>query len=162
MTFLQALVQYIIVYFMCDFQGSFIFEVLSAWGLGAASCSVAVLLGCMLSDVRDVTEMAPLLFVPQMLFAGFFIRTSQIPVFLRWAQYLCSIKYSINIILLTEFAPGLSSCDGESAEACRQVLITNNIEVNDWWIYMLVLFVLFAGFRIAAAMILVKKAQRFY
>ena len=35
----------------------------------------------------------------QMLFAGFFIRTSQIPVFLRWAQYVCVLKYSINLLL---------------------------------------------------------------
>ena len=26
-----------------------------------------------------------------------------IPVFLRWAQYLCSLKYNINIIMLLEF-----------------------------------------------------------
>ena len=43
---------------------------LAAWGLGAASCSVAVLIGCLVSDVKDATELAPLLFVPQLLFAG--------------------------------------------------------------------------------------------
>jgi hypothetical protein len=43
--------------------------------------------------VKDVTELAPLLFVPQILFGGFFIRTSLIPVWLRWAQYVCGMKY---------------------------------------------------------------------
>jgi hypothetical protein len=162
MTFLQGIVQYILVYFMIGFQGDFIFMVLAAFGLGAASCSVAVLMGCALRDVRDVTEMAPLLFVPQLLFAGFFIRTSQIPAFLRWAQYLCAIKYSINIILVTEFDASNSSCQGDSAAACEMVLSQNNVKPSDWWIYMLVLFGLFAGFRIAGALILVKKAERFY
>jgi hypothetical protein len=60
---------------MISLQGSFIYIVLAAWGLGSASCSVAVLLGCLVSDVKDVSEMAPLLFVPQLLFAGFFINT---------------------------------------------------------------------------------------
>jgi ABC-type multidrug transport system ATPase subunit len=162
LTLVQTILQYILVYYMCDFKGNFMFEVLSAWGLGAASCSVAVMLGCTLNDVRDVTEMAPLLFVPQMLFAGFFIRTSQIPIFLRWAQYLCAIKYSLNIILITEFDASNPSCSGDSADACRGILEDNDIKPNDWWIYMIILFVLFAAFRIAGAMILVKKAQRFY
>ena len=87
-SFLQTLVQFIIVYWLIDLQGNFILFVLICWGLGLASASVAVVMGCALTDVKDVTEMAPLLFVPQILFAGFFVRISQIPVFLRWAQYL--------------------------------------------------------------------------
>ena len=57
-------------------------------------------------------ELSPLLFVPQLLFAGFFIKTDQIPVFLRWAQYLCSLKYAINLILCIEFDVGNDSCGG--------------------------------------------------
>ena len=70
LTFTQTIVQFILVYYMINLQGSFIFIVLAAWGLGAASCSVAVLIGCLVSDVKDATELAPLLFVPQLLFAG--------------------------------------------------------------------------------------------
>lgn len=44
--------------------------VLAAWGLGAASASVATCLGSAVPDVKTVTELAPLLFVPQLLFAG--------------------------------------------------------------------------------------------
>ena len=50
-------------------------------------------LGCAVGDVSQVTELAPVIFVPQLLFAGFFIQTDKIPIFLRWAQYLCGIKY---------------------------------------------------------------------
>jgi hypothetical protein len=60
-------------------------------------------LGCAVTDVKDVTEMAPLLFVPQLLFAGFFIATSEIPLMLRWCQWLCGIKYALNIILYVSF-----------------------------------------------------------
>jgi len=109
-TFAQTVVQFILCYYMINLQGSFIYIVLTAWGLGAASCSVAVLIGCLVSDVKDATELAPLLFVPQLLFSGFFINTSKIPVFLRWAQYLCALKYAINLVLLTEFSPGNPNC----------------------------------------------------
>ena len=30
----------------------------------------AVMIGCLVADVKDVSELAPLLFVPQLLFAG--------------------------------------------------------------------------------------------
>jgi ABC-type multidrug transport system ATPase subunit len=162
LTFIQTVIQYLLVYYMCGLQGSFIYEVLAAFGLGVASCSVAVMLGCSLNDVRDVTEMAPLLFVPQMLFAGFFIRTSKIPIFLRWAQYLCAIKYSLNLILITEFDASNASCEGDAAANCHGILEDNNIDPDSWWVYMLVLIALFIAFRVVGAFILVKKAQRFY
>ena len=34
------------------------------------SSHIAVMIGCLVTDVKDVTELAPLLFVPQLLFAG--------------------------------------------------------------------------------------------
>ena len=63
LTFIQTIVQYILAYFLMDLQGNFIYLVLASWGLGAASCSVAVILGCSVSDVKSVSEFAPLLFV---------------------------------------------------------------------------------------------------
>jgi len=162
MTLLQTIVQYIIVYYMIHFQGSWIYLMLAAWGLGISSCSVAVMLGCLVADVKDVTELAPLMYVPQLLFAGFFIRTSQIPAFLRWAQYLCSMKYSINLLLLTEFDHRLRSCSGDAAMLCKGAIDNNNVKRDQAWLYILLLAVLFVAFRLAGAIILVKKAKRFY
>ena len=53
------------------------------------------MLGCAVSDVKSVTELSSLLFIPQVLFAGFYTRIDQIPVFLRWAQYLYVTKVSV-------------------------------------------------------------------
>ena len=160
---LQVLVQFVICYFLLDMQGNFGIIVASVFGLSMAATSIAIALGCSVKDVKDATEMAPLLFVPQMLFVGFFIRTSQIPIFLRWAQYLCSLKYSMNIVLITEFDLRLDSCKGDIAEAnCRSVLENNDIVVGDWWIHMLLLFALFVGGRLLGAYILIQKAKRFY
>ena len=39
----------------------------------------------------------PALFVPQLLFAGFYIKMSQIPVWLRWVQYIASLKYATHL-----------------------------------------------------------------
>lgn len=37
------------------------------------------------------------------LFAGFFVPVEDIPVWLRWAQYLCGLKYSLNLLTVVEF-----------------------------------------------------------
>ena len=147
---------------MVNMQGNWIFLVLASWGLGLASSSVAMALGASVPNVKDVTELAPLLFVPQLLFAGFFIRTSQIPIWMRWAQYLCGIKYSMNLVLMTEFDTSLDSCQGGAKSNCEAVLTSNDIDKDKFWVYILLLAVLFLGFRIMACMILIHKAKRFY
>jgi hypothetical protein len=88
-------------------------------GLGCASASCGMALGCAVGDVSQVTELAPVIFVPQLLFAGFFIQTDKIPIFLRWAQYLCGIKYVnmwicrrgyVDILMFSEMAISLYYC----------------------------------------------------
>jgi hypothetical protein len=164
MNFVQTLEAFILTYFLLGMQGNFILIVLAAWGLGMCSCSVAVCMGCSVGDVKSVTELAPLLFVPQMLFVGFFIRTSLIPVFLRWAQYLCSLKYAMNLIILTEFRLTSSSCTSSPAAYanCESLIKSNEIDEDRYYIYILLLFGLFAVFRIFAAFILQQKAKKFY
>lgn len=163
LTFVQFIINYLLVYFMMDMQGDFILLVLASWGLGMVSNSVAMAMGCVVPDVKDVTELAPLIFVPQILFAGFFIRTGEIPIFLRWAQYLCSMKYSMNLVLLNEFRLDRPTCQGAAAEAnCREIIESNGIDGNVFYIYIILLFVLFVAFRLAGALVLVQKAKRFY
>uniref|UniRef100_A0A7R9U516 ABC transporter domain-containing protein n=1 Tax=Pinguiococcus pyrenoidosus TaxID=172671 RepID=A0A7R9U516_9STRA len=88
----QVLITLILAYFLIDLRGNFAFYLLAYWMLNVAAASVATILGCALSDVKSVTEYIPPLFVPQLLFSGFFIRIDDIPVWLRWAQWLCSLK----------------------------------------------------------------------
>jgi hypothetical protein len=83
-------------------------------------------------------------------------------VFLRWAQYLCAIKYAINLVLLTEFNPLNKSCQGAAQAKCKGVLADNNVVTEDTYIYILILFALFIGFRAIGMVILVQKAKRFY
>ncbi len=164
MTFIMTIVQYLLGYFMIDLQGNFIYIVLACFGLGMVSNSIAMLLGCLLPDVKDVTELAPLAYVPQILFGGFFIRTSQIPPILRWAQYLVSMKYAINLIYLTEFDPSLPSCQSSPAaeQNCRMLIENNDINADRYYIYIILLVALFVGFRILGGLVLFQKAKRFY
>ena len=162
LAFAQIVVQYLLVYFMCGFNGNWIFMVLAAWGIGLSASSSAVILGCAVADAKQVTELAPLIFVPQLLFAGFFILTSQIPVFIRWAQWLCGLKYGMNLLVLTEFNPSNPSCQGAAAANCASIISSNDIVSSQWWVYMLLLIAIFIVFRSIGCIVLVQKAKRFY
>ncbi|KAL7545612.1 hypothetical protein ACHAWF_008965 [Thalassiosira exigua] len=78
-TFFQILVLLLISFFMVGLQANFFYFLAIEYGLAMSSTAVAVLLGCAVEDPKMATEFLPLLFVPQLLFAGFFVRTDLIP-----------------------------------------------------------------------------------
>ena len=151
LSFMQAVVQCVIVFYIIEFQGNLGFLILAVWVTALTSAALAVMMGCLVVDSRQAIELAPLLFPPQILFAGFFISTDLIPVWLRWLQWLCPLRYGVGLFLINEFAPFRSSCDGDAAEACSSILESNNIRMYDWWVYTIALVALFVGFRVMAA-----------
>jgi ABC-type multidrug transport system permease subunit len=153
-----------IAFGLINLQGNFFIITLAAWGLGVGAASIGMMVGCAVADVKTVSEFAPVLFVPQMLFAGFFIATDDIPAWLRWAQWTCGIKYAMNLILLSEFDPDLESCENspEAVKACSDVLSSNDITEDKAWLYAFLLFAIFVFFRVVAVTLLVAKSKRFY
>jgi len=162
LAFLQSVVTWLIAYWLMECNAPFIVLVLISWALGIAGSSVGMALGCAVPDVKTVTEFGPILFVPQILFAGFFVKSSQIPIFLRWAQYLCSLKYAMNLLIIAEFDAANSNCQGGAAANCVQLIQENDVELDHGWAYAGVLVALFVGFRVLGAVILHHKAQSFY
>jgi len=142
LSFVQALIQTTLSYFLMELQGDFILILLVFWILGLASSSVAVMLGCMLPDAKQAMECAPIIFVPQILFAGVFVQLEQVPVFLRWVQWTCSLKYAVNLFSLVEFADcDLPGCDARFED--------NDIDTGDAWVWNAgALFGLFVVFRV--------------
>jgi len=87
--FLQIILQSLCTYFLIGLQGSYILTVLTWFALALATNSTALLVGSIVTDVKQAAEVTPVIFVPQLLFSGFFVATQNIPVWLRWAQWLC-------------------------------------------------------------------------
>ena len=152
--------QVVITYFMVGFVSNFGVLLAICYTLAMTSTALAVLLGCAVEDPKLGQEMLPILFVPQMLFAGFFVTPDLIPVWLRWAQYLCSLTYSVRLALVEEF----SYCgpNPDAQRNCNQLLNNVNAYADDTWWYWLVLVCLFVGFRVGALFILRWKATKFY
>eukprot|EP00978_Attheya_sp_CCMP212_P014746 scaffold37735_cov37-Attheya_sp.AAC.2 len=133
-TGLQVMTQTLLCYFMISFQMNFFYWFFLAYALAMSSTAMAVMLGCAVEDPKLGQEMLPILFVPQMLFAGFFVATDLIPIWLRWAQYLCSLTYATRIALIAEF----DDCGPEESQAqdnCDNLQENVGAESDDVWWY---------------------------
>mmetsp|Transcript_2505 Transcript_2505/g.4079 ORF Transcript_2505/g.4079 Transcript_2505/m.4079 type:complete len:741 (+) Transcript_2505:127-2349(+) len=166
-TFLQIMVLLLIAYFMVDLQAGFFNFFIIEYGLAMSSTAVAVLLGCAVEDPKMATEFLPLLFVPQLLFAGFFVRTDLIPAWLQWAQYLCSLTYGVRLALLAEFGDCAKNENNEyyapgQPNICADLLNVNQVKEDDKPLYWGILWGLFIAFRLSGLALLRKKATKFY
>jgi ABC-type multidrug transport system ATPase subunit len=154
-TLAQVFVTTAITFFMMQLQQLYIRFVAIVFMLAMASTALGVMLGCLTENPGTAIEFLPILFVPQFLFAGFFIATDLIPPFIRWAQYLCSMLYSIRLAVFYEFG----NCEYQT---CQGLLAANDVKSEDLWWYWLVLVSLFVVFRLAALVFLRKRATQFF
>jgi len=150
---MQNIVMYLIAYWLMGLQGSFFLMILATTLISAAATSTALLAACCLADAKQAMEAAPGLFVPQILFAGFFIKMELVPYFTRWIQYICSLKWGMNMIIITEFADN---------KDYKTILQRNDIKEEHLWLYAGVLVVLCVFFRTLAIIALSRKAKAFY
>ena len=64
---------------------------------------IGYILGTAISNKQAVAVLTPVLIVPQMLFAGFFINQDNIPKFLWPIQHISIFKYGFQALMLNEF-----------------------------------------------------------
>eukprot|EP01064_Diplonema_japonicum_P035635 TRINITY_DN7794_c2_g1_i1.p1 TRINITY_DN7794_c2_g1~~TRINITY_DN7794_c2_g1_i1.p1 ORF type:complete len:612 (+),score=62.74 TRINITY_DN7794_c2_g1_i1:46-1881(+) len=161
-SFVQQLLSTVVMYFIIDLQGNFILIVLSLTLLSAVSASTALLLGASTSRVEMAMNLMPAVYVPQIMFAGFFISSDSIPVFMRWIQWVCPLKYSVALVSIVEFAEkNLPDNHTFASEATSNLIKNSNINRDDWPLYTLIMVAIFCVFRITSAVILSTKAKTF-
>ena len=144
------------------FNGGWFLFVITYWIAGLAAASTALLVGCIVPNAEVAQQSAPALFVPQLLFAGFFIKTAQIPEWLNWVQYLCGLKYGMNLFILNEFgSASRQDWPPELQAQAEYIVLNNDIDPDAWWVYALVLIVLICMFRLLAIAALAWRATTF-
>jgi len=99
----QTVLVFLCAYWTIGFGGNFFLLVLLGALLGMVAASQALVVGAIADSVQSAMQATPVIFLPQILFSGVFVPISDIPVVLRWVQYLCSLKYAINLVTLLEF-----------------------------------------------------------
>eukprot|EP00980_Cylindrotheca_fusiformis_P027784 scaffold22559_cov111-Cylindrotheca_fusiformis.AAC.23 len=159
-TALQVLVISVVSYFLISFNAGFGIFYITIYALAMASTALAVMLGCAVEDPKLGQELVPLLFVPQLLFAGFFVVPELIPIWLRWARYLCSLTYALRIMVFQEFGDGCGS--PEADHACDRLIESLDSGEDELWWSGLVLVILFVVFRLMGLFILRRKALKFF
>lgn len=160
--FLRAVLTLVITYWLIGFSGNFALFVLTLWLVQLTSASYAYSIGALVSDAKQGQEFAPLLLVPQLLFAGVFIPIAALPSWLQWVQYLCVLKYAVNLAAIIEFGDcSRFSGDLINQARCLQLLETNDVDEGMLWLYILVPALLFVLFRTLSLLVLVVRARYF-
>jgi len=78
-------------------------------------------------------------------------------------QYLCGLKYGMNLFILNEFGKGTTEgWDDSAREAATLIIDNNDIDPDHWWVYLLILLVLICAFRLLAILALAKRAEAFF
>ncbi|CAJ1354546.1 unnamed protein product [Effrenium voratum] len=170
---MSQIVTIAVTYWWMGLHGNILLLVGVSWLLGIASSSLALLVGCGVASAQKAIQLAPLTLIPQMLFSGLFVPVAKIPASLRWAQYLCPLKYAINLMTVVEFQyikKAIDDCEKTaSKQQCQmsnpgdylrnQLVSVQSVVWDDWTKYLLALIGLYVGFRIVATVLLWRKGK---
>jgi len=86
----------------------------------------------------------------------------QVPVWINWAQYLCSLKYAMNLMILNEFGAGTrGDWSPQQQESAKSIIDDNDINPGQWWLYVLILLAGISFFRLLAIIALARRAATF-
>jgi ABC-type multidrug transport system permease subunit len=83
-----------------------------------ASSGYSLIISASISDKQLAVTLTPVLIIPFMLFAGFFVSTDNIPNFLKEFEYLSIFKYGYNALLLNQFQVYIDDYTGDDGFPC--------------------------------------------
>jgi len=149
----SAFLQFLISYPMMGLQGNFLLLVVVSWLLAVTSSGLALLVGCGVSSVEKAMQLGPLTMLPQMLFSGLFVPVNKIPKSLRWAQYVCPLKYAVNVLGVIEF------WDDRHVPEVINSFENQSIYFDEWERNLGLLVALYFFFRVVACVLLWRKGK---
>ncbi|THH31853.1 hypothetical protein EUX98_g2335 [Antrodiella citrinella] len=109
------------------------------------------LLACVFTNGGIAILLSALSALYQMTFAGFFVHLSDIPPVLRWLQWLCPLKYTLEALSVNEVGSGLMIQDtlqGVPVDVSASLIMNLlfGFGANNYYRDVLVLFAFIAGF----------------
>jgi ABC-2 type transporter len=160
-TGIQVIIMVAFIFFMVSFHGSLWVYLAATYALAMSGTAMAVMLGVLSGgNAKFAQQLLPLLFIPQLLFSGFFVSPSLIPKFLQWAQYACVLTYAVRVLIIEEFY----NCSDNETEnrQCERLVENVRADPDAVWFYWTMLIVYFVVFRLSALALLQKSATKFY
>ena len=128
--------------------------------MALTSNGLGVMVGSAAETASTAMELLPAVFMPQILFSGFFVPPEIMPNWLSWLTWIMPLTYGVKIIMAGEFGDG--RCGDYNPNYCESTLNNANVDTENVWWYYLVLMLLFVFFRLLALFILRQKAAKFY
>ena len=64
---------------------------------------MGMLIGAAVSNKQVAVSLTPIVIIPFMLFSGFFVNQSNIPIFLKPFQYISLFKYGMQALMINEY-----------------------------------------------------------
>lgn len=146
---------------MVGLNGRFWLYFLVTYALAMATTAQGVF-GAALAggNAKLAMQISPLIFAPQMLFAGFFVSPDLIPSWLRWAQKIYTMTYAVRVLVVEEFE--MCSENNKELEKCDELLMSTHSDPSEVWWYWLAMVAIFIIFRFLALGILQRSAMKFY
>ncbi|KAI0692220.1 hypothetical protein BC835DRAFT_1508901 [Cytidiella melzeri] len=122
------------------------------------------LLGCIFTNGGIAILLSALLALYQMTYAGFFVHLNDIPPVLRWLQWLCPLKYTLEALSVNEVGSGLmiqDSLEGVPVNVSASLIMNLlfGFGSNNYYRDVLVLFAFIAGFGSGVILVVYFKAR---
>lgn len=64
---------------------------------------MGLLMGSAFNDPKVATALAPMVMMPFMIFAGFYINSDNMPVYVKWIENISPFRYALEALLTNEF-----------------------------------------------------------
>jgi ABC-type multidrug transport system ATPase subunit len=112
----QASISTILTYFLIGLSAGYGTFWSVCYVLAMTSTALGVLVSCSVKDPGVAVEFLPMIFMPQILFSGFFVPPDLIPVWLRWLQYVFPLTYAVKLVIVAQFA---DACNGLVPNYCN-------------------------------------------
>jgi ABC-type multidrug transport system ATPase subunit len=149
MTFLQSVIQVTSAYWIVGFQGSFGAWLGIVFSTSIATSSVGWLISTVSKSPLVALQLIPIVFLPQLLFSGLLTDVQLIPPWLNWLEYLCYLKYCLNLAFLVECDEYLLM-EPEPAEIA-QIANQNSINYSQTRLYVGIVVMIILGCRLISA-----------
>merc|ERR1719433_348245 len=145
----------LITYWIVGFQANFFYLVICLFLIAFCASTTALFFGSLGPDAKSSMELAPMIFVPQILFAGFLIPITQIPEWIRWAEKVCFLKYGIDLIGIFEFRDEYEGLPRKE----QTVWLSLDVYENEWWWTGLIMICFILVVRCAATVFVTYRTQ---
>jgi energy-coupling factor transporter ATP-binding protein EcfA2/ABC-type multidrug transport system permease subunit len=159
-TAIQVTVSTVITFFLVGFSLPYWQLWTAVYLMALTSSALGVMVGSAAETATTAIELLPAVFMPQILFSGFFVPPEIMPDWLAWITWIMPLTYGVKIIMAGELGNG--RCGDNMPNYCEETLANSNVDTDDVWWYYLVLLILFIFFRLLALFVLRRKATKFY